>query len=119
VLPFLHAGERPKVHNVNHTPSLYEDSYARQIKLNQEAIRNPGREHAITKSLYQPDTTGTTMKDLLAGDRKWRQGTSYNFDYRNQRSLEQIIPLKLKELRLPMKPKNPTAEAQYTQWTQS
>nr|KAJ3422254.1 hypothetical protein HK105_000500 [Polyrhizophydium stewartii] len=65
------------------TPSLYQDSFINHSKANMVALGNPGKEHVMTKSLYQDMTPELTVTDLLRGDGKSKRGTSYKFDFRH------------------------------------
>ncbi|KAI8909580.1 hypothetical protein EDD86DRAFT_246954 [Gorgonomyces haynaldii] len=97
--------------------SLYQTSFGVNVKCNEKALRNPGKEHAMTKLLYQPRNTEMTISDILAGDKRCRRDTAYNHDYRNFITMEKEKRLHVGSLRMPVPPPVTLATLKYEEWS--
>ncbi|KAH6596309.1 hypothetical protein BASA61_003541 [Batrachochytrium salamandrivorans] len=61
--------------------TLYHESYDSPKTGDIQTLGNPGKEHAMTKSLYLHLTPDLTVTDLLKGNGKSQKSTSYGRDY--------------------------------------
>ncbi|KAJ3309256.1 hypothetical protein HDV04_006279 [Boothiomyces sp. JEL0838] len=76
----------------NSPQSLYQASFDSQPHADMSKINNPGREHAMTKLLYQVTTPNLTARDLFHAGGKLKNGTAYKFDYQNTNRFIPSIP---------------------------
>ncbi|KAI8901814.1 hypothetical protein BC833DRAFT_645901 [Globomyces pollinis-pini] len=82
-------GAKP-VHDA--TPcSLYQASYEKHPKFNPKNLDNPGKDHGMTKLLYQVKTD-LTARDLFHGPGILKNGTSYKFDFPNNSKYISSLP---------------------------
>ncbi|KAJ3258765.1 hypothetical protein HK103_003359 [Boothiomyces macroporosus] len=85
--------ELPTKRQSNSSPqSLYQASFDSQPHADMSKINNPGREHAMTKLLYQVTAPNLTARDLFHAGGKLKNGTAYKFDYQNTNRFIPSIP---------------------------
>ena len=70
----------------------------------------------MTKTLYQPRTTGISIKDILQGDQKNRRNTAYSQDYRDFAHYEKVNRIPLTSLKQPIPPPSLAAALKYKRW---
>ncbi|KAJ3318365.1 hypothetical protein HDV06_000545 [Boothiomyces sp. JEL0866] len=85
--------ELPSKAQSNNLPqTLYQASFDKQPEVDQAKLNNPGREHAMTKLLYQVMTPNLTARDLFHAGGQLKKGTAYRFDYQNANKFTPSVP---------------------------
>ncbi|KAJ3270448.1 hypothetical protein HDV01_007808 [Terramyces sp. JEL0728] len=84
--------ELPAKQRQSASQSLYQSSFDKQPEVDKEKLNNPGKEHAMTKMLYQVVTPNLTARDLFHSGGPLRNATAYKFDFQNANRFTPSVP---------------------------